>query len=279
MAKKVSIKKFSVLEKISVPTQKVKIEFELPKALSFVKKVNLRRFLPKNSTQVLVALLIVASFLLGYLVNEVKQKNQIIANQGAPIVGDTAQGAPAPGTKVDVSVGNFPIKGNKDAKVTIIAFADFRCPFCAQFFTDTEPQIFKDYVDTGKVKYTFRNFAFLGPASTTAANAAECANDQGKFWEYYEYLYKNQPAETDTSMYNSDTLTQGAVSLGMDGNKFKTCLDSNTHNDNVNKDMTDGQAAGVNGTPTFFVNGISLVGAQPYSAFQTLIDQELAKAK
>jgi protein-disulfide isomerase len=255
----------------------------LPKAFAVIKKVNLRKFLPKNSTQTLVILLVIAAFLLGYLVNEVQhlQKTQLTTNgqAAAPTAGNAGQATPAPGAKVNVSVGNFPVQGNKNAKVTLIEFADFRCPFCEQFFTNTEPQIIKDYVDTGKVKFTFRNFAFLGPASTVAANAAECANDQGKFWDFYSYLYKNQPAETDTSMYNTDTLTQAAVSLGMDGNKFSTCLTNNADNDKVNKDMTDGQAAGVSGTPTFFVNGISLVGAQPYSAFQQLIDQELAKAK
>ena len=185
----------------------------------------------------------------------------------------------APGAKVNVGSGHFPAKGNTKAKVTIIEFADFRCPFCEQFFTNTEPQLFKDYVDTGKVQFYFRQYPFLGSASTVAADAAECANDQNKFWDFYSYLYKNQPAETDTTMYNTDTLTQAAVSLGMDGNTFRSCLDNKTDDTKASKDMSDGQAAGVSGTPTFFVNGVSLVGAQPYSAFKALIDQELAKAK
>ena len=112
-----------------------------------------------------------------------------------------------------------------------------------------------------------------------AADAAECANDQGKFWDFHDYLYKNQPAETDTSMYNTDTLTQAAVNLGMDDTTFSNCLNNKADDAKASKDMTDGQAAGVSGTPTFFVDGISLVGAQPYSAFQTLINQELAKNK
>jgi protein-disulfide isomerase len=112
-----------------------------------------------------------------------------------------------------------------------------------------------------------------------AADASECANDQGKFWDFYNYLYKNQPAETDTTMYNTDTLTQAAVSLGMNDSQFRSCLDNKTDDAKAAKDMADGQAAGVSGTPTFFVNGISIVGAQPYSAFQQLIDQELAKTK
>ena len=159
--------------------------------------------------------------------------------------------------------------------MTLIEFADFRCPFCERYFSQTENQIIKNYVDTGKVKLAFRHYAFLGPASVVASDAAECANDQGKFWEFHDYLYKNQPAETDTSMYITDTLTKAAVSLGMDGNKFKTCLDSKTDDAKVQQDFADGQKAGVNGTPAFFLNGTLISGAQPYDTFKQAIDAAL----
>ena len=233
-------------------------------------------------TPILMVLLLIASFLLGVLTTKVAYLEK--QNGGGQAAGTPTQQAgtpasPAPGQKVDVGVGNFPLKGNANAKVTIVEFADFRCPFCEQYFTNTLTQIMKDYVDTGKVKYAFRNYAFLGPASVVAANAAECANDQGKFWDFHNYLYKNQPQETDTSMYNTDTLTQAAVSLGLNGDQFRSCLDGKKFDSKVSGDLSDGQKAGVNGTPSFFVNGMPLVGAQPYSAFKTLIDQELAKAK
>ena len=233
-------------------------------------------------TPILMVLLLVASFLLGALTTKIsyleKQNGGSQAGTPAQPAGTPSQpAAPAPGAKVSVTNGHFPLKGNSNAKVTIVEFADFRCPFCEQFFTQTESQIIKDYVDTGKAKLAFRQYAFLGPASTFAANAAECANDQGKFWEFHDYLYKNQPAETDTSMYNTDTLTQAATSLGMDGNTFRSCLDGKKDDSKASADLADGQKAGVNGTPTFFVNGTSLVGAEPYSAFKTIIDQELAK--
>jgi protein-disulfide isomerase len=226
---------------------------------------------------------VVAAFLIGVLFTKVQylEKGQAQTGNNQQAAAPTGQPGnkavtPAPGAKVNVSVGHFPIQGNKNAKVTIIEFADFRCPFCEQFFTNTEPQIISDYVNTGKVKYVFRDFAFLGPASITAGDAAECANDQGKFWDYYNYLYKNQPDESDTSMYNTDTLTQEAVTLGMNGDTFRSCLDGKKDESKVNQDLADGQKAGVSGTPSFFVNGTALVGAQPYSAFKTLIDQELA---
>ena len=273
MPKRVTTKKLSTLEPIKPPFE---VKIKLPQ------DINWKKFMPKSSSQVLVILLVIAAFLIGVLFTKVQylEKNQLAVNNptAAPIA-QGQQAAPAPGAKVNVSAGHFPILGNKDAKVTIIEFADFRCPFCEQFYSQTEPQIIKDYVDTGKVKFTFRNFAFLGPASTVAANASECANDQGKFWDFYNYLYKNQPAETDTTMYNTDTLTQAAVSLGMNDGTFRSCLDNKTDDAKAAKDMTDGQAAGVNGTPTFFINGTSVVGAQPYAAIKAIIDQELAKAK
>ena len=279
MAKRATTRKSPAAE-LKKATFEVKIK--LPSMFKTLEKINWKKFMPKSSNQILVVLLVVAAFLIGVLFTKVQylEKNQALNLQPVAQNGQNAQPTAAPaGQKVNVVAGHFPIQGNKDAKVTIIEFADFRCPFCEQFFTNTEPQIIKDYVDTGKVKLAFRNFAFLGPASTVAANASECANDQGKFWDFYSYLYKNQPAETDTTMYNTDTLTQAAVSLGMSDSQFRSCLDNKTGDAKAAKDMTDGQAAGVSGTPTFFVNGISLVGAQPYSAFKALIDQELAKAK
>ncbi len=235
----------------------------------------------------LVILLIVVAYLLGMLTTKVQyleqQKNggtQAVAqNQPGSPSGTQPQGpTPTPG-KVNVEAGHFPVKGNKDAKVSIIEFADFRCPFCEKLYTDVEPQLMKEYVDSGKAKFSFRHYAFLGPASTLASNAAECANEQGKFWDYYDYLYKNQPSESDTSMYTVDSLTNIAGTLGLDTTQFNECLSANKYDKNVSDDLAAGQKAGVSGTPTVFINGTPVVGAQPYSAFKTLIDQELAKNK
>ena len=265
----------------------------MPKKLSashHVKRVRhlgssaLKKVKAVSTTQVLVTLLVIAAFLIGVLYTKVDYLEKGQAgnnNQAAAPAGQQQAAAPqqglADGQKADVGVGGFPVLGNENAKVTIIEFADFRCPFCEQYFTNTATQLYNDYIKTGKVKFYFRNFAFLGDASTVAANAAECANDQGKFWEYHDWLYKNQPPESDTSMYNTDSLTQAAVTLGMNGNTFKDCLANKKDDSKAAKDLSDGQAAGVSGTPTFFVNGTALIGAQPYSAFKTLIDQELAK--
>lgn len=202
---------------------------------------------------------------------------QQAAQQPSAVTPPPQVAPPQPGAKVDVSVGHLPVKGKDNAKVTIVEFADFRCPFCEKFFTDVESQIIKDYVDSGKVKFAFRHYQFLGPASITAGNAAECANEQGKFWEYHDWLYKNQPAESDTSMYTIDKLTQAAQSLGVNTDKFSSCLSSTKYAKNVSDDLAEGQKIGVNGTPATFVNGQLVSGAQPYANFKTLIDAELAK--
>lgn len=232
-----------------------------------------------TQTQILVTLIVVAAFLIGYLLPRNGSLLGGSTGTAYPNQPTTQQGnaTPAPGQKVNVSVGHLPVLGDKNAKVTVIEFADFRCPFCEKFFTDTESSIMRDYVNTGKAKYAFRHYAFLGPASIVAANAAECANEQGKFWDFHNYLYKNQPPESDTSMYTVDNLTTATGNLGMNTSQFKDCLSSNKYQKNVDGDLADGQKAGVSGTPTVFVDGIPVVGAQPYSSFKTLIDQELSK--
>jgi protein-disulfide isomerase len=234
-----------------------------------------------STTHVLVVLLVLAAFYSGYSTSQIrllKGKSLTPTVQAAPQVQPAGAAAPlalAPGQKVKVDIGHFPIKGNDSAKVTIVAFEDFRCPFCERFYTQVEGQLIKEYVDTGKVKLAFRQYQFLGAPSVIAGNAAECANEQNKFWEFHDYLYKNQPSESDVSMYTSDKLSAIAGGLGMDVTSFKSCLDSTKYQKNVDQDLADGQKAGVTATPTFYINGTQLVGAQPYSAFKTIIDQEL----
>lgn len=232
--------------------------------------------IPKSYTPVLVVLLIIASFFLGSYYTKIQYlEGNGMAKQAVQGAQTGTKATPTPVQKVFVSLGHFPTKGNKNAKVTVVEFADFRCPFCERFFSETETQLIKDYVDTGKVQFAFRQFPFLGQPSTVAADAAECANDLGKFWEFHDYLYKNQPPESDVSMYTTDTLTQAAGSLGINQDQFRSCLDSKQDENKALADLTEAQQAGVTGTPTFFINGVSIVGAQPYTVFKTAIDEAL----
>lgn len=172
--------------------------------------------------------------------------------------------------KVEVSVDDDPVKGSEDASVTIIEFSDFQCPFCGRFYTQALPQIEKNYIETGKVKLVYRDYPLgFHENAQKAAEASECADEQGKFWEYHDKLFENQGA------LDVDSLKQYADDLGLDTAEFNGCLDSDKMASEVQADFNDGRSYGVSGTPTFFVNGFKLVGAQPYSAFEQAIEQEL----
>lgn len=171
--------------------------------------------------------------------------------------------------QVQVSADDDPVKGNANAPVTIIEFSEFQCPFCGRFARDTLPQIKTNYIDTGKVKFIYRDF-LVHSTSQKAQEAAECAEEQGKFWEMHDLLYQNQGA------LDVDSLKGYASQLGLNTATFNSCLDSGKHANEVNKDTTDGRTAGVRGTPTFFINGEKLVGAQPYATFQQAIEKALA---
>lgn len=243
-------------------------------------KTQLKRIpLPHSYTPVLVVLLIIASFLLGMLVTKLQylESGQLAAG-AQPAAGTQAgnQQAPQAGAKVDVSNGDLPVMGNKNAKVKVVEFADFQCPFCKQWFSTVETSLINDYVKTGKVAFYWRDYPFLGQESNLAANAARCANEQGKFWEFHDYLYQHQGQE-NSGAFSADNLKQFGATLGLNTDQFNSCIDSGKYNSAAQKDLSDGQKAGVTGTPTVFINGQSVVGAQPYTAFKTLIDQELAK--
>ena len=175
-------------------------------------------------------------------------------------------------SKVEVSVDDDPVEGSENAPVTLIEFSDFECPFCGRFFQQTLPQIEENYIKTGKVRHVFRDFPLtFHQYAQKAAEASECADEQGKFWEYHDKLFENQNA------LDTGSLKQYAKDLGLDTAKFNSCLDSGKMTSEVQKDFSDGAQSGVSGTPTFFINGIQIVGAQPYSAFEQLIEQELNK--
>ena len=176
---------------------------------------------------------------------------------------------------VDVSIEGAAVKGSEKAKVTIVEFSDFECPFCGRYVKETYPQILKDYVDTGKVKYVFRHFPLPMHASAAgAANAAECIREQGgdeMFFEYHDVLFANQSA------LGVDKLKEYASKFSIDQQKFVACVDGNTYADKIAKDFADGGEYGVRGTPAFFINGMPLSGAQPLQAFETAIADALKK--
>lgn len=198
-------------------------------------------------------------------------------NQGTGNTGGTQQQA---GPKTFDLVG-APMKGSANAKVTIVEFTDFQCPFCRRFYEDAYPQVIKDYVDTGKAKIYFKQFplAQIHPQAEISAEASECAKDQGKFWEMHDKMFNEEQKiepSGNTATFSATDLKKWAVDIGLDAAKFNTCLDSGSKAATVQAQENEGIAAGVSGTPTFYINGQQLVGAQPFSAFKSAIDQAIA---
>lgn len=171
-----------------------------------------------------------------------------------------------------ISIEGRPVLGNAEAPVTLIEFSDFECPFCARYANDTFSQIKKEYVDTGKVKMVFKHFPLpFHQFAQKAAEAGECAFEQGKFWEYKEILFSNQ------ENLDINSFKKYAQDLLLDTQEFNNCLDSGRFREKVAKDLKEGEDAGVTGTPTFFINGEKLVGAQPFSEFQKTIERKLSE--
>ncbi|MBF5041118.1 thioredoxin [Aggregicoccus sp. 17bor-14] len=186
----------------------------------------------------------------------------------APSAAPEAPAAPAAVQKVEL--GNAPVKGAKNAPVTIVAFSDFECPFCGRVIP-TLKQIEDTY--KGKVKLAFKNQPLpFHPNAKPAAMAAMAANEQGKFWEMHDKLFANQRALDRAS------LERYAQEIGLNMPKFKAAMDSNKFEAQINADSQQGMSLGANGTPTFFINGRQVVGALPFDSFKAVIDEELSKA-
>lgn len=169
----------------------------------------------------------------------------------------------------EVSVDDDPALGPEDAPIVIVEFSDFRCGFCGRFHNDTFPAIMEQY--EGQIRFVYRDFPVVG--GEQAALAAECVHDQGEalFWDYHALLFENQQ-----STGSAEALTELASTLDIDADAFETCLADATHAGEIQIDVNDGLAAGVRGTPAFFINGRAVVGAQPLTVFQQIIDEELA---
>lgn len=185
-----------------------------------------------------------------------------IANLPTNLDGSTNANARLP-----VEIAGNPTMGPDDAPITMIEFGDFHCGFCKRFQDETIQPLMQQF--DGKIKFVFRDYPVLGPDSLQAALAAECAHDQNKFWEFHDRLYA---APNDLTR---DAFLQYASDLGLDMDTFTTCYDNSTHRSEVIQDYIDGENAGVSGTPTFFINGRILIGAQPLDTFVLRIESEL----
>ncbi len=175
---------------------------------------------------------------------------------------------------VEVNIEGAPVLGDANAPVTVVEFGDFQCPFCERYFTDTQAGIVADYLNSGKVKFVWKDYAFLGEESTLSAQAARCAGDQGKFWEYHDYLYSHQGAE-NVGAFSKANLKKFAQAIKLNLPTFTSCLDSGTYASAVTESTKYGSSIGVTGTPATFVNGRLIVGAVPYTDIKSAIESAL----
>lgn len=186
----------------------------------------------------------------------------------------------------NINTDNEPTLGSSDAPVTIVEFSDYQCPFCRKFALGTFNKIKQNYVNNDKVRFVYKDFPLTQLGHNQAprmARATQCAGDQGKYWEMHDKLFDEQQklSPRGTAKFSADKIPQWASDLGLNMDTFQQCMNSDKYKSEVQNDLKEGKNLGVSGTPTFFIyaNGddtaTKLVGAQPYSRFQSVIDQKL----
>ncbi|MCL5011514.1 MAG: DsbA family protein [Candidatus Marsarchaeota archaeon] len=159
--------------------------------------------------------------------------------------------------------------GNASAPNQIVEFADYQCVYCGLFYNESN-QALMNYVNSGKAVFAFRDFVLIGPDSLTAAEAARCAGDQGKYWQYHDYLYSHQGGE-NSGWAGVSNLEYYAQKLGLNSTLFNSCLESGKYNSSVLQDTQTGRSLGVQGTPTFFINGKMYVGVLSPAQLQGIL--------
>jgi protein-disulfide isomerase len=201
-------------------------------------------------------------------------ESKIESNQPTP------QQAPQP---VRISLDDDPIRGDPNAPITIVEFSDFQCPFCARFHVQTLPSIMEEYIAEGKVNLVYRDFPIqsIHPNALPAAVAAECANEQGKYWEYHDTLFEKQNSWNRLDS-NSVIITfsQYATDIGLEQEQFDSCLQTGKYLEEVQGDLQDGRDYDITGTPGFFIGNedigfVKINGAQPFESFKRIIDAQL----
>ena len=191
---------------------------------------------------------------------------------------------PQPPQNVVLDLGRNPVQGAATAKLTLVEFTDYQCPFCSRYVRDTYTQIQKEYVETGKLRYVLMDLPLesIHKSAFKAAEAANCAGDQGKYWEMHRRLFENQKTLDEWNAH--------AEAVGLDVAKFEQCVASGSHAAEIRSDISQARAAGVGGTPGFFLAVAepasskvrtvqSLKGALPFDRFKEAIDKLLAEAE
>jgi protein-disulfide isomerase len=197
---------------------------------------------------------------------------------------DTLAPAGPTQTMAELAVNGAGSIGSESAPVVIVEYSDYQCPFCRVWFNQSEEQLIQTYVDTGKVQFVYKDFPLsFHPMAAPSANAARCAGDQGKYWEYHDALYAEQNAlnaQGGTVQYTLADIKAWGKKIGLNESTFNACVDADTYASEIAENMAEGQTVGVGGTPSFVIGlrnetGQLVVGAQPYSTFQAALDSLL----
>ena len=224
------------------------------------------------------SVLVVLAFAIGLFVGYVAWGRGTTVTAAAPVaaaqqpsgqVVEAPQPTKSAYTRYDIPIEGHPSLGPDDAKIVIVEFSDFQCPFCRRFHDETYRALLDAY--PGQIRFVYRNLPLtsIHPNAMPAAVASLCANDQNAFWDFHEKLFSSETLDEATYI-------QYAVDLGLNVETFTACLSSGSHDAEIKADMDFSLGLGVQSTPTFFVNGLAIVGAQPLASFQQLIDKELA---
>ena len=190
-----------------------------------------------------------------------------------PSAVDTAGNANGEVRRFNVPTDGDPSLGPENAPVTIIEFSDYQCPYCAMWHAQVFTRLMNDY--QGKIRFVYRDFPLYSvhPQAESAAEAADCAGEQNAYWDFHTALFSGKYS------LGKDAYTRYAAELNLDADKFAQCISERRYQSEVEADFAAATKLGVNSTPTFYINGRGLIGAQPYEAFKQIIDEELAAVK
>lgn len=233
-------------------------------------------------TYIIFGLLVISAFANGSLYTKVKMLEKGGGTAQAPSNNQAAaqpQGQPAPPAKADIKVSNNDFTlGSPNAKVVIVEYTDYQCPFCKRYYDTSYQDIKKEYIDSGKARLVVREYplTMLHANAQKAAEAAQCAGDQKKYFEYHDKLFTTQDTWANNSGETAVTaFKQYAQQLGLNTANFSACLDTGKFAQKITDSIAEGTKYGVQGTPAFFINGNLLSGAQPFASFKSVIDSEL----
>jgi protein-disulfide isomerase len=223
----------------------------------------------------LISILVPLAFLIGissgYLIwgdNQAGSSNTVASGDTNSPPDNVVPGPTEEMPRFEIPADDDPYLGPEDAPILIVEFSDFNCGFCRRFHSETFNALLEEYPD--QIRFVYRDYPITSQESFYAAQAAECAHEQGKFWDYHDLLFSGGLT------LGRDTYVSYAEELGMDSEDLVNCLDSERYAEEVSGDASFASNLGLTGTPTFFINGIPLVGAQPLSQFTAVIDEELA---